>query len=46
MMLILNIKSFNHGVATEDGMLGFSEWLGFWHFCYRQWGGHMLLVST
>ena len=34
------------GAATEEGILGLSEWLGFWHFRYRQWGGHMLLVST
>ena len=34
------------GVATEEGILGLSEWLGFWHFRYRQWGGHMILVSA
>jgi hypothetical protein len=34
------------GAASEEGILGLSEWLGFWHFRYRQWGGHMLLVST
>jgi hypothetical protein len=32
--------------ASEEGILGLSEWLEFWHFRYRQWGGHMLLVST
>jgi hypothetical protein len=34
------------GAASEEGILGLSEWLGFWHFCYKQWGGHILLVST
>jgi hypothetical protein len=34
------------GAASEEGILGLSEWLGFWHFRYRQWGGHMLLVRT
>ena len=34
------------GAASEEGILGLSEWLGFWHFRYRQWGGHMLFVST
>jgi hypothetical protein len=33
------------GDASEKGILGFSEWLGLWHFRYRQWGGHILLVS-
>ena len=34
------------GVASEEGILGLSEWLGFWHFRYKQWDGHMLIVST
>ena len=34
------------GAASEERILGLSEWLGFRHFRYRQWGGHMLLVST
>ncbi len=33
------------GATTEEGMEHLSEWLGFWHYRYRQWGGHMLLVS-
>jgi hypothetical protein len=33
-------------VASKEVMFGLLEWLGFWHFRYRQWGGHMLLVST
>ena len=34
------------GAATKEGIIGLSEWLGFWHFCYRQWGGRMILVSV
>jgi hypothetical protein len=33
------------GATTEEGMYSLSEWLGFWHYRYRQWGGHMLIVS-
>ena len=33
------------GAASEEDIIGLSEWLEFWHFRYRQWGGHMLLVS-
>ena len=31
--------------ASEESILGLSEWLGIWHFYYRQWGGHMPLES-
>ena len=34
------------GAASKEDILGLSEWLDFWHFRYRQWGGHMLFVST
>ena len=34
------------GVATEEGIFGWSKWLGFLYFCYRQWGGHMILISA
>ena len=34
------------GVATKEGILDLSEWLGFWHFRYWQWGGHMILVNA
>jgi len=34
------------GAAIEEDIHGLSEWLGFWHFRYRQWGGHMILVSA
>ena len=33
------------GAATEDDLIALSEWLGFWHYRYRQWGGKMILVS-
>jgi hypothetical protein len=34
------------GAISKEDILGLLEWLEFWHFHYRQWGGHMLLVST
>ena len=34
------------GAATEEGILGLSKWLGFWHFRYKQWGGHILIISA
>ena len=34
------------GAATEEGILGLSEWLEFGHFRYRQWNGHMILVNA
>jgi hypothetical protein len=34
------------GAASEENIIGLSEWLGFWHYHYREWGGHMLLVNT
>ena len=32
--------------TTEDGMYSLSEWLELWHYRYRQWGGHMLIVGV
>ena len=32
--------------AIEENILGLFEWLGLWRFCYRQWGGYMIFVST
>ena len=29
----------------KDGMYNLLEWLGLWRYQYRQWGGHMLIVS-
>ena len=37
---------FSFGVAREEDILELLEWLGLYHFCYRQWGGHMLFVSA
>ena len=34
------------GAATEEGLLGLSKWLGFWHFRYRQWVVTCLLISV
>jgi hypothetical protein len=25
--------------ANDDGVQQLDDWLGFWHFRYRQWGG-------
>lgn len=33
------------GIATEEGIFGLSKLLGFGHFRYMQWGGHMLIVN-
>ena len=49
--LKLNVMSFVHGgcylkATTKEGILTLSKWLGFWHFCCRQWGGHMIIVSA
>lgn len=35
----------SYGVATKADILGLSEWLGFWHFPYMQWDGHMIFVG-
>lgn len=34
------------GVAIEKDIIGLSKWLGSWHFYYRHWGGHTILVSV
>lgn len=33
------------GATTEDGRRSLNDWMAFWHFRYRQWGGSMQLVS-
>jgi len=30
----------------EESIYRFDLWLAFWHFCNRQWGGFMQLVSS
>ena len=32
--------------TTNESSVGLFEWLGLWHFCYKQLGGHMNFVST
>lgn len=32
------------GAARDECLSSLSEWLGFWHHRYRQWGGQMILV--
>ena len=34
------------GAAIEDGVRQLDDWLGFWHFRYRQWGGFFDLVIS
>jgi hypothetical protein len=34
------------GAATEDGLRELDDWLGFWHFRFRQWGGFYELVRV
>ena len=31
------------GATSEKNIFGLLEWLGFWHFSYRQWDCHMLV---
>ena len=46
MYYIMRSWWLSSGAATKEGIIGLSEWLEFWHFHYRQWGGHMLFVSA
>ena len=32
------------GAVSEDGLRELDDWLGFWHFRFRQWGGFYELV--
>jgi hypothetical protein len=34
------------GATTKDGHVKLIGVMGFWHCQYRQWGGHMLIVSV
>ena len=34
------------GATTEIGRRALEDWMAFWHFRYRQWGGAMQLVRT
>ena len=43
---VIRLWWLSSGVAIEEGILDLSEWLGFLHFCYRQWSGHMIIISA
>ena len=32
------------GATTEAGRRALNDWMAFWHYRYRQWGGAMILV--
>ena len=34
------------GATSKTRLKHLELWLAFWHFCYRQWGGFVELVST
>ena len=34
------------GATTKDGIYNLLEWLGFLHYQYREWGGHMIVISV
>ena len=34
------------GATTEASRRALNDWMAFWHFRYRQWGGSMILVSV
>ena len=44
MYLAIRAWWFSSGAATEEQIQELNDWLGFWHFRYRQWGGFMQLV--
>ena len=45
MYLAIRAWWLSSGAATEEQIQELNDWLGFWHFRYRQWGGFMQLVS-
>ena len=46
MYLELRAWWYSSGAASEDSIRQLEDWLAFWHFRYRQWGGFMETVST
>jgi hypothetical protein len=34
------------GIVNEGTIHGFNNWVSFWHFCVRLWGGFMLDVNS
>ena len=45
--LYLGIKGWwlSSRAASEEAVRELNDWLGFWHFRYRQWGGFMDMVQ-
>jgi len=33
---------YSWGAANDVGFQELENWLSFWHFCVRQWGGFMI----
>ena len=44
--LVIRSWWLSFGAATEEDILGLSEWLDFWHFHYKQWGGYIFVASA
>jgi hypothetical protein len=46
--LYLGIKAWwlSSRAASEEGLYELDDWLGFWHFQYRQWDGFLVLISN
>jgi hypothetical protein len=37
---------YTSGTTTKEGLHELHDWLGFWHFHYRQWGESMKKVQV
>jgi hypothetical protein len=46
MYLQLRAWWYSSGAAAEEAIRGLEDWLAFWHFRYRQWGGFMETVRV
>jgi hypothetical protein len=44
-MLQFNVASIFQGLLPKSATHKLNNWLDFWHFCVRQWGGFMLHVK-
>ena len=43
---VIKVWWVSSGAATSPSVVrALNDWMAFWHFCYRQWGGYMQLVS-
>jgi hypothetical protein len=36
---------YSNGATTKKGLRELNDWLGFWHFCFQQWGESMKEVN-